>query len=527
MTPQFRTRTMSRLVAGLAGCAMTLGLLGGCAAGPVSQVSSAQSTSQPAGPPAPAAKRYNVLLLIADDMNTRLGTYGADVRTPNIDRLANEGVKFQRAYTQFPICGESRASFLTGLRPNTIGESALYERFRCTVPDTVTMPQWFMQNGYFSGRVGKVYHQGVPSDIGRSGPDDTASWEVAINPRGRDKDVEDLVENFTPGIPGLGRANAVLADSGEDEDYTDGKVASEAIRLLREHKQDPFFLAVGFYRPHVPEIVPKKYFDLYPADKVKMAVETTETLAQVPAIATNTDVMNLGMTPEQQRRMIQAYQGATTFADAQVGQVLDELDRLGLSDNTVVLFLGDHGWMLGEHGQWQKSLLWEESVHVPMIIRAPGLPKGTTIKQVVEMLDIYPTIAQLAGLPANSANEGVSLAELMRDPAHSSFDRPAFSQIRGGRSVRTDRWRYTEWGGGQDGRQLFDHKADPLEHHNLADNPKYAKVQAHLSDMLQKDGIEARGYKTLSYPQGGAPRRGPRPVVHGCDDLWKLVETGK
>ncbi|WP_294075873.1 sulfatase [Sphingomonas sp.] len=499
-----------------AGAALALaGATNGCAP---------RSAGPGASPPAATAQKLNVLFIIADDQNSRLGTYGAPVRTPNIDRLASQGVRFDRAYTQFPICGPSRASFLTGLRPNTIGIGAVFERFRCTLPDAVTMPQYFRQNGYYVARVGKVFHQGVPKDIGTSGPDDPQSWDQVVNPRGVDKDVEDKVHNLTPGIPGLGRALAWLDHDAPDGDFTDGKVADAAIDQLKQHGDKPFFLAVGFYRPHVPEITPKKYFADYPFASVKLANETPESLSKVMPVAANSDLMNLGMTESQQRQMIAAYSASSSFIDAQVGRVLKQLRDQGLDKNTVVVFIGDHGFMLGEHGQWEKSLLWEEAVRVPMIIRAPGLLRDRSARQIVEMLDLYPTLVQLAGLPPKTDIEGTSLKPLLLDTARRDWDNTAYSQILGGRSIRTDRWRYTEWEGGKLGRQLYDHDADPFEHRNLADDPRYAAIVKELSGRLPPGPVEKRGKQTLVDPQTPKPPLGRYPEPVGCEHLDRLTE---
>lgn len=490
------------------------------------------SSKAPTPPPSPVARpvlpaaqhRPNVLLLILDDMNTRLGAYGASVRTPNIDRFARQGVLFSQAYTQWPVCGPSRASMMTGMRPDTIGRAAIYERFRCTRPDTVTLPQLFQQAGYQAIRVGKVFHQGVPSDIGRDGPDDPASWNKAINPSGLDKVRERDVNNMTPGL-GLGRANSWLALDAADEDLTDGMVASQAISQIRENADRPFFLAVGFYRPHVPEIAPKRYFDLYPTEKMKLAKETPQTLASVLPAARNSNVLNLGMTEEQQRQMIAAYSAATSYSDAQVGRVLKALDDQGLSDNTIVVILGDHGFLLGEHGEWQKSMLWEEATRFPLLVRMPGVKGGRVTRQPVEMVDVYPTIAELAGLSGPAGQlDGRSLAPSVLGKGRKLEDRPAYSQILGGRSIRTARYRYTEWEAGKLGRELYDHRTDPQEQHNLAENPRFAKLINQLSAKLPRTSIEPRGTKSLSNPQAAQPRRGAAPVITGCSGLDGLIE---
>ena len=208
----------------------------------------------------------NVLFIISDDLATRIGSYGAPVLTPNIDRLANQGVAFDRAYAQFPLCAPSRASFLTGTRPDTTKVANLSTPFRKALPDIQTLPQYFKAHGYHAGRIGKIYHQGVPTDIGRDGPDDPQSWTQVVNPSGRDRDAENgKLVNLSPGVA-YGSAMSYLADEGTDEEQTDGMVATAAIEMMKQNKDKPFFIAVGFYRPHVPEVAPRKYFDLYPSD---------------------------------------------------------------------------------------------------------------------------------------------------------------------------------------------------------------------------------------------------------------------
>jgi iduronate 2-sulfatase len=439
----------------------------------------------------PEARRQpNVLMIISDDLNTRLSSYGGPIVTPNIDRLGREGVRFDRAYVQYPWCAPSRASFLTGLRPDQIGVKDLQTPLRAKVPDVVTLPQFFKQQGYFSGRVGKVYHQGVPGGIGRSGPDDPASWDQVINPSGQDKVDENSIVNLTPGI-GLGSAMAYRVDAGPGEEQTDGKVATETIRMIESNKDRPFFIAAGFYRPHHPFVAPKEYFDLYPLSQIKLAEETSQTKAGVLPSSRAVLPDNYGMAPDQQRRAIQGYYASTSFMDAQVGRILDAVERLGLKDDTIIVFMSDHGYLLGEHGQWTKKMLWEPSARAPLIIRVPGAAgNGTASPRLVEYLDLYPTLLDAAGLPGNQRNQGVSLMPLLQAPMSPAWTKPAFSQVKGGRSVRTERWRYTEWEGGKAGRELYDHVRDPGEHRNLARDPRHATVVAHLRAMLAPFAVE-------------------------------------
>jgi uncharacterized sulfatase len=457
-----------------------------------------------------AADKLNVLFIAVDDMNNDLGCYGhPDVRSPNIDRLARMGVRFDRAYCQFPLCSPSRVSLLTGLRPDTTKIFDLRTDFRKqTLPNVVTLPQMFMNNGYYSARVGKIYHYGNPGDIGTSGLDDPQSWHHVVNPAGRDKTVlETDIMNYTP-RRGLGSAMALLADkAGRDEEHTDGKVATEAIKLLEQHKDKPFFIAAGFYKPHTPYVAPQKYFDLYPLDKVQLPPVPPDTpkLVPQPALASTTPWPYFGVTVEQARECKRAYYAAISFVDAQIGRLLDAVDRLKLWDNTVVVFWSDHGYHLGEHGLWMKQSLFEESARVPLVIIAPGAKgNGKPCARVVEFVDLYPTLADLAGLAPPKDLAGASLKPLLDDP-QAQRDRPAYTQVwRGGfpgHSVRTERWRYTEWDNGKRGSQLYDHDADPHELTNLVEDPKHAPVVARMRALVRQN------WPADAYSNTGAKQR--------------------
>ncbi|MCC2668803.1 MAG: sulfatase, partial [Armatimonadetes bacterium] len=397
--------------------------------------------------------RLNVLFISVDDMNADLGCYGHPlVKSPHIDRLARRGVRFDRAYCQFPLCSPSRSSLLTGLRPSTTKVFDLQYHFRTGMPDVVTLPQLFKNSGYYSARVGKLYHYGNPGGIGTSGLDDPPSWSHFVNPAGRDKTaLEPDLTNYTP-RRGLGSAMALLPDpAGKDEEHTDGKVATETIKLLEAHRDQPFFIAAGFYRPHTPYIAPKKYFELYPLDKIQLPQEPAAARQGVPApaLSSTRPLPYFGVTSDQARECKQAYYASISFVDAQVGRILDAVDRLKLWDNTVVVFWSDHGYHLGEHGLWMKQSLFEESARVPMIIAPPQTRyAGSRCRRTVEFVDLYPTMADLAGLKPPANLEGVTLRPLLVDP-YRKWNRPAFTQVqRGvfpGYSVRTERWRYTEW----------------------------------------------------------------------------------
>ena len=323
-----------------------------------------------------ATSRRNVVFISLDDLNTHLGCYGNPlVKSPNIDRLARLGVRFDRAYCQYPLCSPSRSSLLTGLRPDSTRIYDLTTHFRFTVPDVVTLPQLFKQNSYLTARVGKIYHYGVPSDIGSCGLDDWKSWNQAVNPRGRDKDEENLLVNYTP-KRGLGSSLSFLADEGPDEEQTDGIGATEAIRLLEKYRNRPFFIGVGFYRPHCPYVAPRKYFDLYDPASIHVPRVPNETeLKAVPASALESTKPWpwFGVGESDAARSILAYYAAISFVDAQVGRVLDALDRLQLWENTTVVLWGDNGYHLGEHGLWKKQSLFEGSARVPLIIAGAGV----------------------------------------------------------------------------------------------------------------------------------------------------------
>jgi iduronate 2-sulfatase len=478
-----------------------------------------------------AEQKLNVLFLMADDLNNALGCYGHPlVKSPHIDRLAKRGVMFERAYCQYPLCSPSRSSLLTGRRPNETriltnpvrnAQTGAYPtngHFREFISDTVTLPELFLKHGYFAARVGKLYHYGVPGQIGTDGLDDSRSWEKVINPRGRDRDEEDKIFTLTPGTNGparFGGSLSWLVAEGSDEEQTDGIGASEAIKLLEQNKDRPFFLAVGFYRPHTPYVAPKKYFDLYPIAKIKLPQVAANHRDGVPAPAfASAKPEQNTMTDQLRKEAIRAYYASTSFMDAQVGRVVAALDRLKLVDKTIIVFASDHGYHLGEHGLWQKMSLFEESARVPLIIIAPGTKgKGSTCVRTVELVDLYPTLAELCGLPAPNYLGGKSLRPLLRNPK-TDWDKPAFTQVqRGGfpgYTVRNERWRYTEWDGGKQGAQLYDHKADPRELQNLANDPKHAATVAELNKLIQQNWpAGAWTAETNSVPSKTDPKFAP------------------
>jgi iduronate 2-sulfatase len=437
------------------------------------------------------ARQMNVLFLIADDLNNDLGTYGHPlVKSPHIDRLAKRGVAFDRAYCQYPLCNPSRASMLTGRRPNTTRVLNNAPHFRQFIPDTVTLPELFRKEGYFVARVGKLYHYGVPLQIGTDGVDDAPSWSKVINPRGRDMDDMEKIFSLVPGQ--FGGTLSWLAAEGTDLEQTDGIGATEAIKLLEENKDRPFFLAVGFYRPHTPFVAPKKYFELYPIENIPLPEVPEEHRGSAPAPAFGSFKKEQeNLTDQLRKEAIQAYWASTTYMDAQVGRVVDALDRLGLAERTIIVFASDHGYHLGEHGLWQKQSLFENSARVPMIIVAPGFAsEGQTAAAPVELIDLYPTLADLCGLEAPAYLEGKSLRPMLEDTAR-AVKPGAFTQVqRGGfpgYAVSDGRWRYIEWDGGKRGAQLYDLKNDPREWKNLAADPAHAGDVARLKKLIQSN----------------------------------------
>ena len=437
--------------------------------------------------------RPNVLLIMADDLNNDLGTYGHPiVQTPNLDRLAARGVTFDRAYVQFPLCSPSRVSLLTGLRPDTTRIYDLQTDFRTVLPDVVTLPQAFRRSGYVAARVGKIYHYGNPGQIGTDGLDDPASWDAVVNPRGIDKDEEPQLTNYTP-ARGLGSALAWYASPAADEEHTDGKVATETIALLEKHRDRPFFIGAGFYRPHCPFIAPRKYFDLYPLEQIRAPAFSPADLERIPAPALFTTPPNWDIDERGRREIIRAYYASISFLDANVGRILDALDRLQLTDSTIVVFASDHGYLLGERGQWMKQMLFERSARAPLVVAAPRVAaEGKRSPRAVEFVDIYPTLVDLAGVSAPAGLQGRSLVPLLKNP-RARWDRPALTQVRRGGptdrfmgySVRMGKWRYTEWDGGKRGAELYDEEADPGERHNLAADPKQRKTVAKLQRVLR------------------------------------------
>jgi iduronate 2-sulfatase len=451
-----------------------------------------------------------VLFLISDDLNNSLGCYGhPQVKSPNIDRLAARGVRFDLAYCQFPLCGPSRNSMLTGLYPNSSGILANQQIFRQTIPAQVSLPQAFRQAGYFAARIGKLYHYNVPNSVGTNGHDDPGSWELELNPAGVDRlEEHPKIFSLTPGQ--FGGTLSWLASPKGDLQHTDGMQAADAEWVLErcaKQKDRPFFLAVGFFRPHTPYVAPQAYFENYQESQMPVVQGVKEDQKDIPQPALGSYKREQDkLTDDLRRQAVQAYFASISFMDAQVGRVLDALDRLGLADNTIVVFTSDHGYHLGEHGLWQKMSLFEESARVPLIVAAPKGKRGGVAAAPVGLIDLYPTLTELCAVRRPNNLQGQSLVPILQDPSVKGRNWTLTQVSRGGGpnraavttnvgadgprffgySLRTPRWRYTEWDGGKQGRELYDHDSDPKELTNLADSPSHTATIAELSKQLQQ-----------------------------------------
>jgi iduronate 2-sulfatase len=442
----------------------------------------------------PKPPRLNVLFVISDDLRNQLGCYGDPVvKSPNLDRLAAKGVRFDRAYCQYPVCNPSRTSVLTGLRPDTTRILGNTTQFRKELPDVVTLPELFRKNGYFTASLGKVFHRGQKVDDVRADMDDPRSWNMAKYFVPTEKGKQGEGRNLTDGKLEWCRW---LAAEGDDEDQADGQIAAEAVKLLRQERKEPFFLAVGFHRPHDPFVAPRKYYDPYPLDKMPLWTAPKERTPDVPlAIPKGFDFSKF--TDPERREFVRSYFAGVTFMDAQLGKVLDELDRQKLWESTVVIFWGDHGYHLGERDWWNKSTLFELSCRAPLFAYAPGMKTtGKSSSRLVEFVDMYPTICELCGIHPPDGLEGTSFRPLLDEPER-AWKKAAFTQVQrgktAGRSLRTERYRYTEWGdGGRQGIELYDHTSDPGEYKNLVEDPAHSKTAAELKEVLRAGWKSAR-----------------------------------
>lgn len=493
--------------------------------------------------------KTNVLFIVVDDLRPALGCYG-DRRaiTPNIDRLAREGILFSRAYCQQAICSPSRTSLMLGLRPDSTGVHDLDTHFRTILPDVVTLPQRFKEYGYQTQSIGKVYHSPTYDDplswtrwssYPRSSTDDPETDQEVIQapdaPQASEapeespasltslefqtsqESYESQLQLVLEAFRGLRDPQAIVhgaesipkrvfgasweALEVDDSQLADGKIADEAITVLRRLKGQPFFLAVGFMKPHLPFVAPKKYFDLHRDTPFEVAQNAfrpkgAPDFAGTPwrELRKYTDIPKQGgLSETKQLELIKAYYAAVTFVDAQIGRILDALEAEGLRENTAIVLWGDHGWHLGDHAQWAKSTNWEKALHSPLIFSSPGMKqRGIRSDALVEFVDVYPTLVELCGLPLPEGLEGVSLEPLFENPLR-TWKKGAFSQYPRegtgleGYSVRTERYRLTEWrdeAGETKATELYDYQNDPEENTNWATDENYTKVLQEMRSIL-------------------------------------------
>jgi iduronate 2-sulfatase len=459
-------------------------------------------------------KPLNVLFIAVDDLRPELACYGkSHIKSPNIDELASRGLQFNRAYCQFALCNPSRASLLTGRRPESIQIYDLPTFVRTHVPDIVTLPQMFMRNGYEARSIGKIFH------VTNGNHQDAASWSTRAwrspqddaskskRPRARPAPAPAKTAAKGPAVDAHANDKPYESRDVADDEMIDGQIADKAIRTLAELKDQPFFLAVGFHRPHMPWVAPAKYWQMYDRAAVELAANQRPPQG-APKFANNNGsefrrykgVPKKGPIPDDMaREAIHGYYASVSYMDAQIGRVIDELDRLGLRDNTIVILWGDHGYQLGDHGTWNKRTNWEAAARVPLIIDVPGqeLP-GQSTEALVELIDIYPTLAELTGLEAPADLEGRSFVPLLSDPKApwkdaaftlSVKNTPRLGKNTFGRSMRTDRYRFVEWTGPKSDQpiyELYDEVADPEERMNIANEPENAQLVVTLAAQLHQ-----------------------------------------
>ena len=426
-------------------------------------------------------KKLNVLFIIADDLNCDIGVYGNKVvKTPNIDRLIENGTLFLNAHCQYPLCGPSRASFMTGMYSNQTKMTKNNIFLRNTVPDVITIGQRFRQQGYQSVRIGKIFHYDNPGTIGTSGIDDIYSWDQTINPYGRDKIEEYKINTLSPRR--YGGTLSWMASDGVDEEQTDGIGASEAIKKLENFSNtgEKFFLAVGFFRPHTPFVAPKKYFDLYSIEDIEIPKSSPDYLRTIPipaAKSVRAKKNQINLEEDLAKEIKQAYYATISFVDAQVGRIINKLKQTGLDKNTIVVFTSDHGYHMGEHGHWQKQTLFNNATKVPLIINVPGEDYTSKIsKSPVELIDIFPTLMDLTNIITPSHVVGQSLKPIIENKS-SDVRKNALTRWSNGYSIMTDRFRLTKWDiNGDFQYELYDHKFDEQELNNLALDSSYSSI---------------------------------------------------
>jgi len=490
----------------------------------------------------PGSRKMNVLFIAVDDLRPQLGCYGQNqIISPNIDRLAGQGLLFERTYCQQAVCAPSRASLLSGTRPDTTKIYDLSTPLRKAMPDVLTLPEHFKNNGYETISIGKIYHhsnddrQGWSAEPYRAGTFPKGAW------KGRGyltKKAISQMQQYNKANPNMkGRGPAFEAADVPDSDYPDGCNTEYAIQQLNRLKDKPFFLAMGFYKPHLPFNAPKKYWDLYKPEDIRLA-DNPFVPKNAPSYATTnwTELRNYYGIPqigpcsdELARQLIHGYYACVSYIDVLIGRLLDELDRLQLRDHTAIILWGDHGWKLGEHDSWCKHTNFELDTRVPMILSVPGpalrkggpgmktagpRAQGRRTWALTEYVDIYPTLCEVCNLPVPGHLEGLSMVPLLKDP-ECPWKKAAFSQYPRGKvmgySMRTQRFRYTEWRDRKTGkvlaRELYDHQKDPQENINTVAQPEYKQDVQHLVQMLKSGWCGARP------PEASGGRALPLPAA--------------
>ena len=456
-------------------------------------------------PGADAADRPNVLMIAVDDLRPLIGAYGDETAlTPNMDRLAARGTVFTRAYCQQALCSPSRTSLLTGMRPDQTKVYGLSEDFRKALPDLVTLPQQFKQAGYTTVALGKIHHNAKLID--------QPSWDEANNGWGW---LYVERENVRAADQNKGMGPSTSAPDRPDDDFGDTVLADEGIERMAKLKDggQPFFLAVGFRKPHLPFVAPKKYWDLYDRDalphheQVPLADDAPQYADHLwGELKAYTDIDDNGPVPDDKaRELIHGYYASVSYVDAQIGRLLDALDQQGLADDTIVVLWGDHGYHLGDHTVWCKHTNFENAVRSPLILAGPGVPEGVKTDALVEFVDVAPSLADLAGVEVNERWQGVSVKPLLESPTR-PWKAAAFSQYPRGKgnpimgyTLRSERYRYTQWQKRADGsveaEELYDHETDPDETKNLIADPAHADELKRLRDLMAAgpDGARPEG----------------------------------
>jgi iduronate 2-sulfatase len=469
-------------------------------------------------------EKPNVLFIISDDLtSTAISSYeNKACQTPNIDRLAESGIRYTRAYCQSTFCGPSRASLMFGYYPSATTTYGYISGRKNVGPDRLSWAQLFRKNGYFTARVSKIFHMGVPGGIeeGSNGQDDEASWVERYNSQGPEWKAPgeaELVQNNPNGTKPRrgGNVMTIVKADGDDLVHSDGRTAEKASELIRAHKDGPFFLAVGFVRPHVPFVAPRSYFEPYPHEQVVLPPQVINDWDDIPLRGINyVTSVNAHMSEEQEKKAVAAYYASVAYMDAQVGKVLTTLKEEGLEDNTIVIFTSDHGFHLAEHRFWMKVSLHEESIRVPMIIKVPGKDPAVC-DSLVELMDLYPTVAELAGLEYSEHLQGKSLAKTIDDPEYSVRDAAFCMRGFPGRGhyaylLRTSKWAFIQYDeDGASGSELFDMEYDSRQYNNLADNPRYQEVVNEFKEMLTTKLAEVRDNDLgIDYKQENAASSG-------------------